>query len=527
MNGLKRKSNGGAAYAPPHKSPAAITAKKVDDGVEYQKAAWEALRKSINGLLNKVTAANIKNVVPELLSENLVRGRGLFCRSCIKSQAASPAFTHVFAAVASAVNSKFPEIGNLLLRRVVLHLRRAYRRGDKPRLMAAAKFVAHLVNQQVAHEIVALELLTLLLENPTDGGVEVAVGFATECGSLLREICPRGLDAVFERLRGILHEGEFEKRVQFLIEGLFALPKAEFRGYCPAVPPELDLVEDEDRFTHEVSLMDEIDGEDYLDVFRPEPEFVENEEKYEEIKKGMLGGIEESESESEADDEDGEEEEEMRIRDETGTDSVDLRRTIYLTIMSSLGSEDAGHRLSKIKIEAGQEMEVCTMLLECCSQERSYRRSYGFIGQRLCMMSRVYRDNLERCFVQQYAMVHRLDTNRLRNLAKLFGHLLSTGALPWDVLAYIRLTEEDTTSSSRIFLKILFQELAEHLGIRCLYERLSEAEARGLLDDSIFPKYDVRNTRFAINFFTSIGLGGITENLRSYLKKMQQKKMRC
>ncbi|PWA78590.1 putative ATP-dependent DNA helicase CHR12 [Artemisia annua] len=30
--------------------------------------------------------------------------------------------------------------------------------------------------------------------------------------------------------------------------------------------------------------------------------------------------------------------------------------------------------------------------------------------------------------------------------------------LPWRVLAYIRLTEEDTTSSSRIFIKILFQE---------------------------------------------------------------------
>ena len=29
--------------------------------------------------------------------------------------------------------------------------------------------------------------------------------------------------------------------------------------------------------------------------------------------------------------------------------------------------------------------------------------------------------------------------------------------LPWRVLSYIRLTEEDTTSSSRIFIKIIFQ----------------------------------------------------------------------
>jgi pre-mRNA-splicing factor CWC22 len=54
-------------------------------------------------------------------------------------------------------------------------------------------------------------------------------------------------------------------------------------------------------------------------------------------------------------------------------------------------------------------------------------------------------------------MIHRLETNKLRNVAKFFAHLLGTDALPWQSLAYIRLTEEDTTSSSRIFIKILFQ----------------------------------------------------------------------
>lgn len=34
---------------------------------------------------------------------------------------------------------------------------------------------------------------------------------------------------IFERFRGILHEGEIDKRVQFLIEGLFALRKAKFQ----------------------------------------------------------------------------------------------------------------------------------------------------------------------------------------------------------------------------------------------------------------------------------------------------------
>jgi len=53
----------------------------------------------------------------------------------------------------------------------------------------------------------------------------------------------------FERFRGILHEGEIDKREQFSIEGLFAIRKANFQGY-PAIRPELNLVEQEDQFTH-------------------------------------------------------------------------------------------------------------------------------------------------------------------------------------------------------------------------------------------------------------------------------------
>lgn len=105
------------------------------------------------------------------------------------------------------------------------------------------------------------------------------------------------------------------------------------------------------------------------------------------------------------------------------------------------------------------------MLLECCSQERTYLRYYGLLGQRFCMINKVHQENFEKCFVQQYSMIHRLETNKLRNVAKFFAHLLGTDALPWHVLAYIRLTEEDTTSSSRIFIKILFQVLVSKIKI--------------------------------------------------------------
>ncbi|XP_074316035.1 uncharacterized protein LOC141652463 [Silene latifolia] len=324
---------------------------------------------------------------------------------------------------------------------------------------------------------------------------------------------------IFERFRGILHEGEIDKRVQFLIEGLFAIRKAKFQGH-PAVRPELDLVELEDQLTHEISLEDDvIDPETSIDVFKQDPNFVENERKYEEVKKSILGDESEDKEDADSGSDEEDDEEQMQIKDATETNLVNLRRTIYLTIMSSVDFEEAGHKLLKIKLEPGQEMELCIMLLECCSQERTYLRYYGLLGQRFCMINKVHQENFETCFVQQYSMIHRLETNKLRNVAKFFAHLLGTNALPWHVLSYIRLTEEDTTSSSRIFIKILFQELSEHLGIRLLNERLNDPSMNDTFE-SIFPKDNPRNTRFAINFFTSIGLGGLTENLREYLKNM-------
>jgi hypothetical protein len=69
-------------------------------------------------------------------------------------------------------------------------------------------------------------------------------------------------------------------------------------------------------------------------------------------------GGEEDESDEE---EDEETEEQMQIRDETETNLVNLRRTIYLTIMSSVDFEEAGHKLLKIHLAPGQE--VCAHAL--------------------------------------------------------------------------------------------------------------------------------------------------------------------
>ena len=139
----------GGAYIPPFKLAQMMAEQADKTGPEYQRMTWDALKKSINGLVNKVNASNVKNILPELFAENMIRGRGLFARSVMKSQMASPQFSGVFAALVAVVNTKFPEIGELIAKRCVLQFRRAYKRNDKPVCVAATRFLAALINQQV------------------------------------------------------------------------------------------------------------------------------------------------------------------------------------------------------------------------------------------------------------------------------------------------------------------------------------------------------------------------------------------
>jgi pre-mRNA-splicing factor CWC22 len=187
-------------------------------------------------------------------------------------------------------------------------------------------FIAHLVNQGLAHEIIALQILVLLLERPTDDSVEIAVGFMREVGAFLSENSPKANASVYERFRVVLNEGTISQRVQFMVEVLMQIRKDKYKDN-PILPEGLDLVPEEDQITHQVALEDDLQvleglstsaafdvlGEAHgvmTDIFKIDPDYTKNEEKYREIKEEILGENESSEgSGSEDSDEDSDEDE--------------------------------------------------------------------------------------------------------------------------------------------------------------------------------------------------------------------------
>ena len=70
---------------------------------------------------------------------------------------------------------------------VAVQFLKAFKRNDKTMAVGCLKFIAHLCNQQVVHEALALEIVVLLLDTPTDDSVEVALEFAGDVAALLED----------------------------------------------------------------------------------------------------------------------------------------------------------------------------------------------------------------------------------------------------------------------------------------------------------------------------------------------------
>lgn len=71
----------------------------------------------------------------------------------------------------------------------------------------------------------------------------------------------------------------------------------------------------------------------------------------------------------------------VSIVDNTETNIIALRKTIYLTIQSSLDFEECAHKLLRMEIKPGQEQELCHMFLDCCAEQRTYEKFFGLLAQ--------------------------------------------------------------------------------------------------------------------------------------------------
>ncbi|CAF1616072.1 unnamed protein product [Rotaria magnacalcarata] len=313
--------------------------------------------------------------------------------------------------------------------------------------------------------IFVIEMVARLLKNPTDDSVVLAIELMKECEQKLSQVYPH-------------------KPTLCMIQILFVVRAGYFNAY-PPIPSGLDLVDEDDQFTHIIELDNACEPIPMLDVFQYDKQFEENEEKYKKIRRTILDETSDNDDESSTCSLDTDEEDDRM-------ETIDLNND----------AEKCACKLLKMNASLGQEMEVCQIIIDSCAQRRRHEPFLGLLGQRLRLLKSEYVEYFEKAFHDQCDVAHHFENVKLKNVGKLFAHLFLTNSISWTVLRCIRLTDKDTTSSSRTFIKVLFLELFQFLGLTKLISRLMDPAVLRHLE-GLFPRDDAQ---FCINFLHQLNI---------------------
>ncbi|KAG2017925.1 MIF4G/MA4 domain-containing protein [Coprinopsis cinerea AmutBmut pab1-1] len=75
----------------------------------------------------------------------------------------------------------------------------------------------------------------------------------------------------------------------------------------------------------------------------------------------------------------------------------DIRRSIFVVLMSSEDYVDACDRLSQLNLTEVQQREIVRVLLHCCGNEKSYNPYYALVCEQLCKKSHSYKITVQFC----------------------------------------------------------------------------------------------------------------------------------
>lgn len=162
--------------------------------------------------------------------------------------------------------------------------------------------------------------------------------------------------------------------------------------------------------------------------------------------------------------------------------NTDIRRAIFISIMSATDYVDAMTKLDKLSLKRAQEKEIPRVLVHCTGVEPSWNPYYGVLASKLCADHKYRKafqfmlwdlikefegsngDNLDDEEVFTGFDHNESDESRLKrilNLGRFFGYLLAEGALPLHILRTVNFLT--ATNDNVLFMEVLFVKFLDQV----------------------------------------------------------------
>ncbi|KAF5382190.1 hypothetical protein D9615_004440 [Tricholomella constricta] len=160
--------------------------------------------------------------------------------------------------------------------------------------------------------------------------------------------------------------------------------------------------------------------------------------------------------------------------------NTDIRRSIFVVLMSSDDYVDACERLSQLNLMEVQQREIVRVLLHCCGNEKSYNPYYTLVCQQLCRISHSYKITLQFSLWDFFRDlgetsvggaqviknlkddddgfdVKSISTTRMRNVAKAYGWWIAKDCVTLAILKPVDFTSLKSTAKE--FLRELLVQI--------------------------------------------------------------------
>ncbi|GAB7352258.1 hypothetical protein MBLNU459_g2723t3 [Dothideomycetes sp. NU459] len=150
--------------------------------------------------------------------------------------------------------------------------------------------------------------------------------------------------------------------------------------------------------------------------------------------------------------------------------NTDIRRAIFVTVMSASDYKDAHLRLLKLNFKKTQELEIPRVLIHCTGAESAYNPYYTLIARKLCGEKRMRmafqfglwdlfkrmgeRDDDDDSGADDDDELTEMSTRKIVNLARMFADLITEGGLPVIVLKTLNFAylQPKTTTFTEVLL---------------------------------------------------------------------------
>ncbi|XP_028605970.2 nucleolar MIF4G domain-containing protein 1 [Podarcis muralis] len=480
-------------YIPPHmrRSEETIDAPKREE--------LERLRKTLKGLINRLSEPNLASISGQLEELYMVNSRkdmnetltDILISACVTESAMPSRLVMEHVLLVSILHRTVGiEVGAHFLETVVRKFDEVYKsEAEGKECENLLILIAHLYNFYVVHSLLIFDILKKLVSTFSEKDIELILLLLKNVGFSLRKDDALALKELIteaqKKANAVGKQFQDQSRVCFMLETMLALKNNDMRkipGYDPEPAEKLRKLQR--TLTHNSSSGKEAQLRVSLESLLTA----------EQVGRWWIVGS--SWSGAPMIDSTSNQMQPMLTVGKVSSKilelarkqrmNTDIRRNIFCILMTSEDFLDAFEKLLKLRLKDQQEREIVHVLIDCCLQEKTYNPFYAYLSAKFCEYEKRFQMTFQFSMWDKIRDLGNLSTTAVSNLVNLLAHLLKTKSLSLTVFKVIEFSELDKPKVhflrqvlSALFLKTdpeelnhIFGKLADNPKLGMLHEGL-------------------------------------------------------